>query len=259
MYGETLPPPAGDAGAWGLSPHVRGNRRGRTGPNGAAGSIPACTGKPPQRIPRPGQSAVYPRMYGETAGALQVPGYNLGLSPHVRGNPPVAFAFGPDVGSIPACTGKPAYIGLSRRIPAVYPRMYGETHVFRRLHHHLQGLSPHVRGNPTARHRYPQPDGSIPACTGKPRTFRRLRIIGGVYPRMYGETRGAGGLVWSVGGLSPHVRGNQQTPKPAEKLQRSIPACTGKPSKEGTRRLSCRVYPRMYGETAGRGTRPPCT
>ena len=68
--------------------------------------------------------------------------------------------------------------------------MYGETASIRSMAWIGTGLSPHVRGNrlPPARP-VPTP-GSIPACTGKPRTDLRRHQDPEVYPRMYGETSG---------------------------------------------------------------------
>ena len=249
MYGET------SARTWmsrffdGLSPHVRGNQAEDPGPRLAEGSIPACTGKPPPRALRGARQRVYPRMYGETGKSDRLRGEREGLSPHVRGNP------GPDLvatqwaRSIPACTGKPRPAPNSPTPRRVYPRMYGETTATGVRSWRVQGLSPHVRGNPADRDRYRDRPGSIPACTGKPR-FENLTVGGlGVYPRMYGETRGRSGATAAGWGLSPHVRGN--LPRSMERMaaSRSIPACTGKPETIMSAPASPKVYPRMYGET----------
>ena len=52
--------------------------------------------------------------------------------------------------SIPACTGEPYVILSVLRVTRVYPRVYGGTH--RKIKYELYetGLSPRVRGNPTA-------------------------------------------------------------------------------------------------------------
>ena len=168
-------------------------------------------------------------MYGETAGWYRHLWTHQGLSPHVRGNPASLLPRKVVKGSIPACTGKP---GAARRRGGrswVYPRMYGETVDFRHRGGDEPGLSPHVRGNPTARHRYPQPDGSIPACTGKPPAGSVNGAWSRVYPRMYGETLPLPYLLFRDLGLSPHVRGNLLTTHADDGKVGSIPACTGKP------------------------------
>ena len=66
--------------------------------------------------------------------------------------------------------------------------MYGETgklHLDQVAH---DGLSPHVRGNPSSIPGTSIALRSIPACTGKPLPCRWAGWLAGVYPRMYGET-----------------------------------------------------------------------
>ena len=148
MYGETPASANRRCAGSGLSPHVRGNRpRGDRGA-GAAGSIPACTGKPTISRQSRRKRRVYPRMYGETVAGLPPLRLAVGLSPHVRGNQEQASFLDDVGGSIPACTGKP---GVGRRggnHGEVYPRMYGETVARPSAGNYAWGLSPHVRGNP---------------------------------------------------------------------------------------------------------------
>ena len=107
MYGETIRAAHLLPDDEGLSPHVRGNRQQAKAKARAAGSIPACTGKPSSVCRRRSRRGVYPRMYGETFRGQAMEEIDQGLSPHVRGN---RFQHGTVVGllrSIPACTGKP--------------------------------------------------------------------------------------------------------------------------------------------------------
>ena len=194
-------------------------------------SIPACTGKPARRARASTEPGVYPRMYGEppfdvlrfpfqvglsphvrgTVWRTCSPTGTSGLSPHVRGNLFGAPGAGKSLGSIPACTGKPA-TSLRVSMPAaVYPRMYGETNVGRAPCIAAGGLSPHVRGNQEILHRHGDANGSIPACTGKPSRSCPARIAARVYPRMYGETSIAMLQANGPRGLSPHVRGNPRS------------------------------------------------
>ena len=76
----------------------------------------------------------------------------------------------------------------------------------------------------------PLTDGSIPACTGKPSTASPMLCPQQVYPRMYGETVDTAAGPCLVQGLSPHVRGNPQRKSHPTEAERSIPACTGKPT-----------------------------
>ena len=92
--------------------------------------------------------------------------------------------------------------------------------------------------------------GSIPACTGEPRTQDISPAMLRVYPRVYGGTPSKAGGRLAVRGLSPRVRGNRGGRGGGAGPGRSIPACTGEPVRVlvyGTREL---VYPRVYGGTA---------
>ena len=209
MYGETGAQRVRHQLLQGLSPHVRGNRYGSGTADRGAGSIPACTGKPIQRPLRPSRRRVYPRMYGETTIGYCGEDLTEGLSPHVRGNLELARYHLQDLGSIPACTGKPPSSAAGATPGWVYPRMYGETSLKRAVWSVTGGLSPHVRGN--REHAHPQRVAarSIPACTGKPSGTPSFGRCPRVYPRMYGETFDGPVKECTVKGLSPHVRGNR--------------------------------------------------
>ena len=111
----------------GLSPRVRGNRRGRGRGAGREGSIPACAGEPRSASRCRSRRRVYPRVCGGTATR---PGQRVtvtGLSPRVRGNHHRALALHGALGSIPACAGEPPAVwGAGMRL-TVYPRVCGGT------------------------------------------------------------------------------------------------------------------------------------
>ena len=127
--------------------------------------------------------------------------------------------------------------------------MYGETCSVAPENNVSYGLSPHVRGNLGLSARALRDNGSIPACTGKPRRRTAAPTLPRVYPRMYGETQSVLAAQVSRAGLSPHVRGNLQAFSSAMTYSGSIPACTGKPALPMLVPMVRRVYPRMYGET----------
>ena len=129
MYGETRDFMRRSVVIQGLSPHVRGNLDIIEMVVDWHGSIPACTGKPPPWWGCRSAGRVYPRMYGETCRGELMESDEMGLSPHVRGN---LFGKGNvrrELGSIPACTGKPSRRPSPAGQAGVYPRMYGETPV----------------------------------------------------------------------------------------------------------------------------------
>ena len=235
----------------GLSPRVRGNRRGRAAAAICPGSIPACAGEPHSARGRRNWAEVYPRVCGGTPFCPRPPELGRGLSPRVRGNRVGGVGGAGRAGSIPACAGEP---GRAARPPfwaEVYPRVCGGTR--RRLRNcpRPPGLSPRVRGNPgnavgTARRRR-----SIPACAGEPSSEGGAGNLPRVYPRVCGGTlpgKSGPGLLM---GLSPRVRGNRGQARRQWRWPGSIPACAGEPRGFQGAVLFIGVYPRVCG-----GTRP---
>ena len=127
--------------------------------------------------------------------------------------------------------------------------MYGETTCIGRWRSRVLGLSPRVRGNQPRPLRERPAQGSIPACTGKPRSPAHRAATTWVYPRVYGETPTRSCLLSPCGGLSPRVRGNRTLHHPRDGVRGSIPACTGKPLLSRPCSNPIAVYPRVYGET----------
>ena len=200
----------GQKAAWaeGLSPRVRGNPAAVPDAPIAPRSIPACAGEPVIDLVKGKRGGVYPRVCGGTCWRESWTARGEGLSPRVRGNLLAGELDGAGGGSIPACAGEPgrqrAY-GKSRK---VYPRVCGGTVGGRRNTRGAGGLSPRVRGNPTARESPAPGAGSIPACAGEPRRHRRRPRRRRVYPRVCGGTSVDQPAICGVNGLSPRVRGN---------------------------------------------------
>ena len=222
----------------GLSPHARGNLPLILAIPKFARSIPARAGKPPSRGSSRFLLWVYPRTRGETA-LLDDTEFALeGLSPHARGN----RRFGAGVlirrGSIPARAGKPQRRQSASRLARVYPRTRGETASSHCVRTRPTGLSPHARGNRWRRSRFRRRSGSIPARAGKPGLSVAAREASRVYPRTRGETAGAQGCPRSPTGLSPHARGNPESPSASPTRPGSIPARAGKPV---SRTIRCRA------------------
>jgi len=118
-------PPTGNS--TGLSPRVRGNRRGDFHVQLIDGSIPARAGEPRSMPLSSVWNSVYPRACGGTRPGVAPPGNPGGLSPRVRGNLTWAI-FAPLVaGSIPARAGEPRKVTRPRLRDKVYPRACGGT------------------------------------------------------------------------------------------------------------------------------------
>ena len=227
---------AAPRGFMGPSPRGRGNHKGEQGISAIVGSIPAWAGKPGGTHPGTRhQHGVHPRVGGETRPSLVAVGRRRRVHPRVGGETSIrARRTGTlQTGSIPAWAGKPPAAEPNRsairvhprvggetalRHPhgryahGVHPRVGGETQVTMRNGNALTGPSPRGRGNhPRPPHREVVP-GSIPAWAGKP-TSRRSLTSKPVHPRVGGETRNDGSLLWAgVTGPSPRGRGNQHIP-----------------------------------------------
>ena len=152
----------------GLSPRLRGNLDHKQAVKVKKGSIPAPAGEPkyPQMIIR--TLSVYPRACGGTSAGKSAAAVGGGLSPRLRGNPPVIFLFFPCVRSIPAPAGEPRNAAALRRGRKVYPRACGGTGGPAYEDGGVRGLSPRLRGNRLVRDIVGIRWRSIPAPAGEP-------------------------------------------------------------------------------------------
>ncbi len=253
VCGGTSGDAAGTAGAFGLSPRVRGNPlRGRWWALKGR-SIPACAGEPETGERRPRRNRVYPRVCGGTRARRSIDRRGAGLSPRVRGNllpnqPPVLPRR-----SIPVCAGEPVLRSWRTTRRRVYPRVCGGTDSEVHSRHPTHGLSPRVRGNrPTCTPPGP-PLRSIPACAGEPAPYAPDTPTPPVYPRVCGGTARGREAGATVRGLSPRVRGNLEPTHEQARSGRSIPACAGEPLPQEGLAATFAVYPRVCGGTLGGG------
>ena len=172
----------------GLSPRVRGNPPDSQTLAADDGSIPACAGEPTWLMRPSTATAVYPRVCGGTENTQLADDIKRGLSPRVRGNQGRRHDHASPAGSIPACAGEPSSATAPRKVPTVYPRVCGGTPFQRRYADAHRGLSPRVRGNQLRQQPFLNAAGSIPACAGEPRRYRRPHGATPVYPRVCGGT-----------------------------------------------------------------------
>ena len=172
----------------GLSPRVRGNPAAAPPGGSCPGSIPACAGEPSTAQGPSGMSRVYPRVCGGTPPIIISAHRRRGLSPRVRGNPRTARPRRRGDGSIPACAGEPYIASVGEDAAKVYPRVCGGTACPFTPAVLDAGLSPRVRGNPTATDATALGSGSIPACAGEPASRPPAACPARVYPRVCGGT-----------------------------------------------------------------------
>ena len=192
----------------GLSPRVRGNRRGPASRTPNRGSIPACAGEPTGDWISLDADEVYPRVCGGTPVSGADREDAGGLSPRVRGNPLCFWPCTTAAGSIPACAGEPHRVVLLRPVGRVYPRVCGGTFRSNVARSRATGLSPRVRGNRALERIESRLGRSIPACAGEPSSPAPRRVPARVYPRVCGGTMPGDPPARSRSGLSPRVRGN---------------------------------------------------
>ena len=195
----------------------------------SARSIPACAGEPRTRFITTTRGWVYPRVCGGTACWPLPTCRRPGLSPRVRGNPRLRLLSRRHPGSIPACAGEPPFDTLAERRMMVYPRVCGGTGAQTGDAGSVHGLSPRVRGNPSA---------------ARPPPADR-----GVYPRVCGGTIQSPAKSSRAEGLSPRVRGNLSVHSHTVRAAGSIPACAGEPHPLRRSALRYPVYPRVCGGT----------
>ena len=173
----------------GLSPRVRGNPSSAVALFAKDRSIPACAGEPPSPFCAAIRIWVYPRVCGGTRIRRAMLAPPQGLSPRVRGNPARPGRAGAEARSIPACAGEPPPVAAPSTTARVYPRVCGGTYLPPHPIILCWGLSPRVRGNPTAGTLSPTPLRSIPACAGEPNAPVSSQNQPGVYPRVCGGTQ----------------------------------------------------------------------
>ena len=208
---------------------MRGNRGGRSRSQGRRGSIPARAGEPRVESGSKLPKRVYPRTCGGTGARSCIRARSRGLSPHVRGNRSTVRAPDLVVGSIPARAGEPSERDERLETLKVYPRTCGGTDAKTSAADRINGLSPHVRGNPSPLPLERPAPGSIPARAGEPAQGRSALGLDAVYPRTCGGTLSRVFLSPRYTGLSPHVRGNREVPRTGVPSRRSIPARAGEP------------------------------
>ena len=195
---------------WGLSPRVRGKRRGDGKVCAPFRSIPACAGETAPVVSSSSCAWVYPRVCGGNHLRSGGPYRASGLSPRVRGKPTPPPRHPGTGRSIPACAGetttRPAYGPAF----SVYPRVCGGNRSPPDKSTTTRGLSPRVRGKLLLFPARLRPNGSIPACAGETARLAALTAGGTVYPRVCGGNTGQGFAAVRYCGLSPRVRGKRR-------------------------------------------------
>ena len=212
--------------------------------------IPAHARKTHTRRTRVPSTAAHPRSRGENARALNVPETSVGSSPLTRGKLEGVHADLPDVGLIPAHTGK---TGRGSRGPPrrrAHPRSHGENACSQDRASANMGSSPLTRGKLANRHHAGQTRRLIPAHAGKTAPFRRVYWSMEAHPRSRGENSAASLIQSQPPGSSPLTRGKRSPRRGRRRSHRLIPAHTGKTWAWLPRVRPSRAHPRSRGENS---------
>ena len=211
-------------------------------------SIPACAGKPVPGCVFASCYRVHPRVRGE-ATVPDRKGHTIsGPSPRARGSRLAMVGSPGKLGSIPACAGKPTYPAISFALQRVHPRVRGEATWTDVKVWVDWGPSPRARGSQAIARPASPPDGSIPACAGKPSGTTLPCGRSRVHPRVRGEAGDLSGYARCYLGPSPRARGSHEAMEDYLFYRGSIPACAGKPTRRISRDTAGRVHPRVRGE-----------
>ena len=179
-----------------------------------------------------------------------------GLSPRVRGNPQSGSPWNAAGGPIPAGAGEPSPPQPGRALARAYPRGCGGTVYPGGVKKPFLGLSPRVRGNRGAGAGAATKGGPIPAGAGEPRPIRPRSTRMGAYPRGCGGTT----FWWTrrppLGGLSPRVRGNQQSSSSMSRSTGLSPRVRGNPARSSPHRRGPGPIPAGAGEPAAGRSSP---
>ena len=190
--------------------------------------IPACAGKTPHRKGPDRENRAHPRVCGENAGGVNVPGVGWGSSPRVRGKQKQWTPYRPSLWLIPACAGKTHGKHVILQASGAHPRVCGENFSHLKCGEWESGSSPRVRGKPDRRFQRLPPRRLIPACAGKTMLTTLVNALQRAHPRVCGENRLHNDVASFRLGSSPRVRGKRLTLIFSGYPFGLIPACAGK-------------------------------
>ena len=237
------------SGMPGLSPHERGNLGLADEARLCLGTIPARAGEPRIGPEIFGTAGDYPRTSGGTLVEFTCQQFDMGLSPHERGNHAPSSSATCRRRTIPARAGEPRPRSARTASTWDYPRTSGGTRKALGRLERLGGLSPHERGNQEMPLCLCHVRGTIPARAGEPLRRSSTAPSGEDYPRTSGGTLPRFARQLRESGLSPHERGNRSTSTSFFLKTRTIPARAGEPQPPPSPRRGLRDYPRTSGGT----------
>ena len=153
---------------------------------------------------------VHPRACGEHSYVMFTPAAIAGSSPRLRGtrvwfSSPIAVRR-----FIPTPAGNTSLVFLANRRAPVHPRACGEHQPDIFVLPRRTGSSPRLRGTPGVIRLAPGVNRFIPAPAGNTRPTGGCPARSTVHPRACGEHRYSAGMVGSLAGSSPRLRGTRQ-------------------------------------------------
>ena len=135
-----------------------------------------------------------------------------------------------------------------------HPREYGENATDYIVHVAHCGSSPRIRGEYLIDDLEENPQGIIPANTGRIVRFTKLSTMSWDHPREYGENAPSHSKPCTRTGSSPRIRGEYRECQTCRSTVGIIPANTGRISSRKSARRSSPDHPREYGENYPQGS-----
>ena len=133
-------------------------------------------------------------------------------------------------------------------LTAAHPRVCGENELLQERWARARGSSPRVRGKRVGNRCVSTWKGLIPACAGKTILETALTIAFKAHPRVCGENPITTGVIFTLPGSSPRVRGKLDLVQNCVIVAGLIPACAGKTAPQRPHRNRRWAHPRVCGE-----------
>ena len=210
--------------------------------------IPAWAGNRPRDESQVAQDAVHPRVGGEQLYTCKTGCIPIGSSPRGRGTASIRSMSRRFARFIPAWAGNRLPVIAGTTDPAVHPRVGGEQQRPHVVVVEVRGSSPRGRGTEmrcpvvNVRRRF------IPAWAGNRPNEAAEPCSPSVHPRVGGEQKRCGNLVFALYGSSPRGRGTVVMVAKPIQHDRFIPAWAGNSRSATERPIAGPVHPRVGGE-----------
>ncbi len=213
-----------------------------------SGITPACAGRRIKYLLPALFIGDHPRVCGEKYTTAVAICQHLGSPPRVRGEGLSSASQGGRDRITPACAGRSCTGSRPRPRLRDHPRVCGEKACPFSVGCWFWGSPPRVRGEGTRRPKPSRMSGITPACAG--RRSARPANTGACtdHPRVCGEKTETAAPRHSRAGSPPRVRGEDRRQTANNPRPRITPACAGRSTLNGSKKVGFWDHPRVCGE-----------